>query len=130
MNEKLIISLLAVGTVLPFFQTDYLKESIARGETVYETSCKACHMTNGEGLEGTFPPLANTARLTDKARLVKIITNGLNEAIMVNGQEYTMGMNPIPLSDKETADVLNYVRNSWGNKAPAIQVSEIKSLKK
>jgi mono/diheme cytochrome c family protein len=130
MTERILLSLFTLGSVIPFLQTDPLKESITRGQSVYETTCKACHMINGEGLDGSFPPLANTGRLSDKARLVKILTNGLNEAIMVNGQEYTMGMEAMNLSDKEMADVLNYIRNSWGNKAPIIQVSEIKSLKK
>ncbi len=90
----------------------------------------ACHMTNGEGLEGTFPPLANTGRLGDKGRLVKIIFNGLNEPITVNGIPYEMEMNPVPLSNKEVTDVLNYICNAWGNKNPIIRESEIEQLKK
>lgn len=130
MNEKLIVLLLAAGTLLSFVQTDYLKESIGRGKFVYETNCKSCHMADGRGLEGTFPPLANTGRLDDKGRLVKIIFNGLNDPITIDGTEYTMEMNPLKLTDQQAADVLNYIRNSWGNKGVAIQESEIKSLKK
>lgn len=130
MSEKLIVSLLTAGVMLPFFQADYLKESITRGKSVYEANCIACHMADGRGLEGTFPPLANTGRLTDKGRLVKIIINGLNDPVTIDGTVYTMEMNPLDLSDKEVADVLNYIRNSWGNKAAVIKENEISQLKK
>jgi nitrite reductase (NO-forming) len=39
-------------------------------------------------------------------------------------------MASISLSDKETADVINYIRNSWGNKAPMITVAEVAAAKK
>lgn len=108
-----------------------LTASIARGKVVYEGNCIACHQPSGEGLEGTFPPLANTGRLTDKARLVNNIYNGASGAITVNGKNYDMEMFPVPINDKEIADVLNYVRNSWGNKnAELITEAEVKSLKK
>jgi mono/diheme cytochrome c family protein len=36
----------------------------------------------------------------------------------------------VDLTDKEVADVINYIRNSWGNKAPAMQASEVAAAKK
>ena len=87
-------------------------------------------MENGEGLEGAFPPLAKTGRLTDKKRLVKIIYNGLEGPITVNGKEYNNQMNPLALSEQEVTDVLNYIRNSWGNTHQVMKVSEIKELAK
>ena len=131
MKERIAL-LLVIPVVLSFssFQSDSLPESVKRGKSVYEGNCISCHMENGEGLEGAFPPLAKTGRLTDKKRLVKIIYNGLEGPITVNGKEYNNQMNPLALSEQEVTDVLNYIRNSWGNKHQVMKVSEIKELAK
>ncbi len=131
MKERIAL-LLAIPVVLSFssFQSDSLQESVTRGKLVYEGNCISCHMENGEGLEGAFPPLAKTGRLKDKKQLVKIIYNGLEGPITVNGKEYNNQMNPLALSEQEVTDVLNYIRNSWGNKHQVMKVSEIKGLMK
>ena len=131
MKERIAL-VLVIPVVLSFssFQSDSLPESVKRGKLVYEGNCIACHMENGEGLEGAFPPLAKTGRLTDKKQLVKIIYNGLGGPITVNGKEYNNQMNPLTLSEQEVTDVLNYIRNSWGNTHQVMKVSEIKELAK
>jgi nitrite reductase (NO-forming) len=133
MKKTIALAGLAIVQILffTFFQTDdRLAESIKRGESIYQANCMSCHMMNGEGLEGVFPPLANTGRLSDKGRLVHIVVNGLQGPITVNGKEYNSEMFPISLNDKEIADVLNYVRNSWKNKAEMIVEDEVSKLKK
>lgn len=95
------------------------------GEVVYNGKgmCLTCHMANGEGVPGTFPPLANSDYLSsiDKASFIKMVMKGSNEAITVNGVEYPgkiMGatMGTVSLTDQEIADVVNFVLNKWGNK--------------
>lgn len=131
-NSYVIIVLMSVVAIisLSFRQSDPLTASVGRGKTLYEKNCLSCHMADGKGLEGTFPPLAQTQRLADKARLVNILFNGLQEPITVNKIQYDTEMNPMNLTDEQVADVLNYVRNAWGNKQSIITVSEVKSLKK
>ena len=122
--------MLLIAASLSVYAQAELTASVARGKIVYEGNCIACHQANGEGLEGTFPPLANTGRLTEKARLVNNIYNGTSGEITVNGKKYDMEMFPVPINDKEIADVLNYVRNSWGNKyGEMISEEEVKKLK-
>ena len=130
--KQRIALLLVIPVVLSFsfFQSDSLPESVKRGKLVYEGNCISCHMENGEGLEGAFPPLVKTSRLIDKKRLVKIIFNGLEGRITVSGKEYNNQMNPVALSEQEVTDVLNYIRNTWGNKHQPMKVSEIKELTK
>jgi mono/diheme cytochrome c family protein len=130
--KQRIALLLVIPVVLSFsfFQSDSLPESVKRGKLVYEGNCISCHMENGAGLDGAFPPLAKTGRLIDKKRLVKIIYSGLEGPITVNGKEYNNQMNPVALSEQEITDVLNYIRNSWGNKNQVIKVNEIKGLEK
>jgi mono/diheme cytochrome c family protein len=130
MKNKVIFLLLGISPVFVFASLqDGLPASVERGKIVYESNCVSCHMADGKGLEGAFPPLAGTKRLTDKARLVKIVVNGTSGPMEVNGTTYDMEMMPLNLSDKEIMDVLNYVRNSWGNKAPAIDLKEVAKFK-
>lgn len=104
--------------------------SLSNGKNVYETYCISCHQENGEGVPGAFPPLAKTGRLADKNKLVKIVLQGMRGPINVNGVKYDLEMASISLNDKETADVINYIRNSWGNKAPMVTVAEVAAAKK
>ena len=46
-------------TLLSFNQNFDLKASVARGKEVYITYCYSCHMSEGQGIEAVFPPLAN-----------------------------------------------------------------------
>lgn len=109
-----------------------LSESKKRGEKVYETTCVTCHMTNGEGLSGAFPPLAKSDYLmSDVERSIKNILEGVNGEISVNGTTYYGAMVPYDsLTNQEIADVLNYVRNSWGNQGELIKPEAVAKLRK
>ena len=104
--------------------------SLSNGKNVYETYCMSCHQENGQGIPSAFPPLAKTGRLGDKNKLVKIILQGMSGPININGVKYEAEMASISLTDKETADVINYIRNSWGNKAAMVTVAEVAAAKK
>ena len=129
--RKGIVLILGIFTVVSFsfFQSDDLGSSVARGKGVYEGNSLSCHLAEGEGIDGAFPPLAKTGNLTDKASLVKAVLEGISGPITVNGKQYDLEMVPVALSDEEVRDVLNYVRNSWGNKAPKITLAEVKKFK-
>ena len=113
-----------------FCQNPVPETSIRNGQTVYEAYCLSCHMADGNGLEGVFPSLVKTGNLTDKNKLVKIMLQGMRGPIMVNGTKYDGEMAGITLSDQEVADVINYIRNSWGNKAPLLKISDVAAGKK
>jgi mono/diheme cytochrome c family protein len=113
-----------------FVQNSAPNNSIQDGKKVYDTYCISCHMENGMGVEGAFPSLVKTGNLSDKNRLVKIILLGMRGPLKVNGISFDGEMAGIEMTDKEVADVINYIRNSWGNKAPLVQVAEIPAAKK
>jgi mono/diheme cytochrome c family protein len=93
------------------------EESIARGKVVYNNFCVQCHMPKGQGVPNIYPPLANSNWLAEKRKAsIQAVKYGLRGEITVNGKTYDNIMLPLGLSDKEVADVLNYVMNSWGNK--------------
>ena len=111
------------------YQTFNLQESIKRGKEFYTTECLNCHMENGEGLTGVYPPLAKADYLKKPVNhLIDIILKGQEGEIVVNGVPYNTPMPPQAyLSDEQTADILNFVRNSWGNKASAVTPAMVKA---
>jgi mono/diheme cytochrome c family protein len=110
---------------------DDFKASMERGKKVYESTCLACHQANGSGVPGMNPPLKQTKWvLGDKPTLIKIVLNGMDEEIEVDGEYFDNVMPAFnSLNDQQVADVLTYVRNSFGNKASAIKESEVKGLR-
>ncbi len=116
-----------------FKMDDPLADSIKRGKEVYATYCVACHMADGKGLEKVFPPLAKSDYLmADKKRSIKQVLHGAADPITVNGVKYTTPMMGFPsMTDQEVADVLNYVRNSWGNKGSndIVKPEEVKKIR-
>ncbi len=105
--------------------------SVARGKIVYANVCLACHMADGAGVSTMNPPLINTTYvLGDKTKLIKIVLNGFKEDVEINGQTYSNNMSPhSDLKDQQIADVLTYVRKSFGNKASSVTVAEVKKAR-
>jgi mono/diheme cytochrome c family protein/glucose/arabinose dehydrogenase len=112
-------------------------ELFSKGKVIYvrDGFCGTCHQPNGKGLPNAgFPPLASTKWVTGSDdRLIKIVLNGLYGPIEVQGRKYNgqVPMTPFGrmLKDEEIAAVLTYVRNSFGNKAPAISPEEVKRVR-
>jgi len=103
-----------------------LKASIDRGKEVYIAQCMSCHLENGEGIADVYPPLAKADYLMeDKKRSIDNVIHGLSGEIVVNGKTYTLEMTAFDLSDEQVSDVLNYIRNSWGNKGKAVTPREV-----
>jgi mono/diheme cytochrome c family protein len=116
-----------------FAQDKELKASVDRGKEVFVTNCMSCHQENGEGVEGAFPPLIKTEYVTgDTKRLITIILHGQSGEIVVNDKTYAMEMPAQShLTDEEITDVLNYIRNSWGNQSKTtLTPAQVKSLRK
>ena len=108
-----------------------LKASMERGKEVYSTYCMSCHMEQGEGVEDLYPPLAKADYLmADKNRSILQILKGASGEMKVNGKLYNAEMTGFDLSAEETSDVLNYVRNSFGNKGDVITPDQVATFKK
>ena len=120
----------------------WLADQIASGKEIYSQvtpgggMCVACHLPNGLGQPGAFPPLDRSDWvLGDKERLIKISIHGLQGEVLVNGEKYVGVMQgfgqPLgsPLNDQQIADVLTYIRNEWGNSVSAISPEEVKAVR-
>jgi mono/diheme cytochrome c family protein len=103
------------------------------GAKVYQTNCSSCHQANGQGVPGTFPPLAaNPAVAGDATKVIHIVKYGLNGKVEVNGTSYN-GMMPAwgqQLSNGDIAAVITYIRSSWGNSASAVTESQVAAVSK
>jgi len=109
---------------------DY-SNAIKEGERLFTQNCMSCHQSKGEGIPQAFPPLAKSDFLmADKQRAIKILLNGLEGKITVNGQQYNSIMPKLTLNDEQIANILTYVFNSWGNKGNQVMAKEVKSLRK
>jgi mono/diheme cytochrome c family protein len=108
-----------------------LPASMTRGKQVYLEQCLACHQADALGVQGMNPPLVKTKYiLGDKPTLVKIVLNGMTGDLDINGDTYHNVMAPhSDLSDQQIADVLTYVRNSFGNKASAVTPAQVKAIR-
>jgi nitrite reductase (NO-forming) len=120
-----------VTTAPEKIQEDALAKSIKEGKALYASYCSMCHQPEGQGIAGAFPPLAKSDYLmADTKRAIGIIKNGLQGEITVNGKKYNNVMPAQALDDQQVAHVLNYVRNSWGNKGKIITAAEVKAVPK
>lgn len=105
------------------------KKNMDAGKKVYETYCLVCHQPDGAGVPRMNPPLIKTSFvLGDKKKLIGIVLKGMDEQVEIEGNYYTNVMAPHDfLADQDIADVLTYVRNSFGNKASIITAAEVKA---
>jgi mono/diheme cytochrome c family protein len=101
------------------------KSNFSNGKLIYETMCVVCHMKNGQGVPKVFPPLAESDYLkNNQEKSIIGIKKGMTGKMVVNDITYNSVMSPMGLSDKEVADVMNYINNSWGNTYGEIITSE------
>ncbi|MEO5997419.1 MAG: c-type cytochrome [Chitinophagaceae bacterium] len=105
--------------------------SLKRGEDVFAQNCLGCHQADGGGVPNLNPSLIKTKWvLGDKKALIKVVLQGLSGEIVVNDDTYNNAMPPQDfLNDQQVADVLTYVRNSFGNKAAAVKPAEVKAVR-
>lgn len=100
-------------------------KSYERGKEVYNDFCVTCHLNNGKGIPGAFPPLDNADWLTEKrTESIHAVKYGLRGPIEVNGEKYNSVMVDLGLTNKEVADVMNYINNSWSNNIDKVVTEE------
>jgi mono/diheme cytochrome c family protein len=105
----------------------------AQGKKVYEQICGICHGVDGLGKPGQAPPLAGSDWVNAKGnnRLAHIPLAGLNGPVSVAGKDWNLPMAAMgaALSDADLANVLTYIRSSWGNQAGEVTADDIKAVR-
>lgn len=106
------------------------KRMADEGQKLYNTYCATCHQPDGKG-DGRFPPLEGSDWVRgEKSKLIKVVLEGLEGPIAVNGKPFE-GVMPKQdfLSDADIAKVLSYVRLNFNNKASAISIRDVRSVR-
>lgn len=108
-----------------------VSEEVMKAGKAQFALCQACHGPDGGGVANVAPPLAGSEWVIGPPEnLIRIQLRGLQGPIKVKGVEYSLMMPPQAYqSDEQIASVLSYVRNSFGNKASAIGVDQVKALR-
>jgi mono/diheme cytochrome c family protein len=106
--------------------------SMVAGKAIYADRCSACHTPNGDGVVNLFPKLAMAPLINsnDPSSLIRVVLSGsragATDAAPTAPAMPAFGWN---LSDENVADVLTYVRNTWGNAAPAVSSANVKDVR-
>lgn len=110
-----MLALMLTGCAGETFDTTFVHRSedlISEGETIYLRNCSRCHQLDGLGFPRIYPNLAGNPLVT-LHNPIPIIE------VVLHGQGSMPGFKN-SLSHQELAAVISYIRNAWGNKAPAV----------
>jgi glucose/arabinose dehydrogenase/mono/diheme cytochrome c family protein len=134
LNEQLWVDTKEDPFLMPLLGAAGLK-SYRDGRAFYNSLCFSCHGEDGRGTPTTggktlAPPLSHSPRVLESAEAaMAIVLHGLEGP--VDGVDYGAPMVPMAsYTDEQLANVLTYVRNSFGNRGDAIQVSDIAAARK
>lgn len=97
------------------------------GAQLYQSTCMACHQSNGEGIPGAFPSLVGSKIVNDKDPeiFIRVILQGYDARPEYGQMPGFADM----LSDEEVAAVANHERTSWGNNAPTVSAQEVAEIR-
>lgn len=107
-------------------------KGLSPGQLLYLNNCEACHWTNGNGAKGIFPHLngASIVLADNPTGLISTVLNGASTPSTKNAPSvlYMPGFAG-RLSDQQVADLTTFVRQGWGNNAPAVTVDQVKKVR-
>jgi mono/diheme cytochrome c family protein len=98
------------------------------GEKLYKGACIACHEVDGTGSPRVYPPLPGNANLqsADPSSTLRVILDGAETVTTPRApNKGSMPEYATKMTDQQIADVTNYIRNSWGNSAPAVTAEQV-----
>jgi mono/diheme cytochrome c family protein len=100
---------------------------ISLGLSLYIERCSQCHGTDGKGLGTLYPPLSDSDFLFQNPDSVPcFIKNGKLGPLIVNGIGFDQPMPANPdLLDEEISQLINYIKNAWGNTAEFYSVEKV-----
>jgi mono/diheme cytochrome c family protein len=106
--------------------------AMQQGEAIFNERCAACHTMAGEGIVGLFPRL-NGAPLVQQSQatsLIRVVLEG-SRGVATDGAPTGPAMPSFAwqLSDADVAAVVTYIRNAWGNAAPAVSASGVANIR-
>jgi mono/diheme cytochrome c family protein len=102
------------------------------GADIYQDRCAQCHGDQGQGRANAYPALVgNRALLTDPPNnaVLSVLHGGFSPSNSRNPRPFGMPPYLLELNDAQVAQVLNFTRNSWGNRGQAISALQVQQLR-
>jgi alcohol dehydrogenase (quinone), cytochrome c subunit len=103
-----------------------------RGALLYLDNCAACHRPDGRGYEGVFPSLAGNpvVEAGNPLSLVSIVLLGSTTSrTSTTPAQFAMPAFAWRLTDQDAADIISFIRSSWGNDAKPIEAPKVAALR-
>lgn len=103
-----------------------------KGAKIYVEQCADCHGTDGNGVAGIYPPLNGNTSVNEPTgvnAIRSVLLGGFPPVTAGNRRPYSMPPFAQPLSDEEVAAVVSYIRQSWSNKATAVNAADVADLR-
>ncbi|AKN66728.1 c-type cytochrome [Herbaspirillum seropedicae] len=103
------------------------------GAMAFLNNCAACHRSSGKGYDETFPSLAlsPTVNAENPASLIRIVLEGAEMPWTHKAPtQFAMPAFGSRLSDQEVAEVVTFIRSSWGNQASSVSASDVAKVRK
>lgn len=103
------------------------------GKKVFADNCISCHVMNGEGISAMIPAFKGNSGIQGQSAesMIHVLLAGSQGAITkFNPTGAAMPSFAWKLTDDQAADVLTYLRNSWGNAGKAISPAEVETTRK
>jgi mono/diheme cytochrome c family protein len=100
---------------------------------VYSANCSACHNSDGKGISGLAAGLANNPALQSanaQTLMTTVLQGGRGAVTLDNPTSGAMPSFAWKLSDQQIASLLTYIRNTWGNAAPAVKPEQVADVRK
>jgi mono/diheme cytochrome c family protein len=104
------------------------RSQMTEGAVTYKSACVACHEADGSGAPRIYPPLPGNANLQsdDPSSALRVILDGAET--VTTARAPNTGSMPAyrdKLTDQQIAAVASYIRNAWGNAAPAVNPDQV-----
>lgn len=109
------------------------ESAMKQGANVYSANCSACHNSDGKGINGIAAGLANNPALQSanaQTLMTTVLQGGRGAVTMDNPTSGAMPSFAWKLSDQQVASLLTYIRNTWGNAAPAVSAEQVTKVRK
>ncbi|TQI81752.1 mono/diheme cytochrome c family protein [Serratia fonticola] len=104
---------------------------MASGRQTYAMYCSTCHGNKGEGSDNVIPALAGNLSVTADNPLtaLRVVLEGAHTPVTQHATATVMPGYGWVLNDQKAADLMSYLRGSWGNRAAPVTAEQVKNAR-
>lgn len=131
MKKKMLVFMLGAGLMLVSLRSPAAYEKQPKGKKTYDRVCSPCHGADAKGIPSFSPALSGSKIvLGPSSKFIRVVLRGSDELKTEPGHNNKNSMpSQAILKDRRIANLLTYIRNNFGNKAPAIIADEVKLVR-